>query len=669
MSLPLPRLDLLTYDNLVTEARDSIARNVPQWSDHNAHDPGITLIELLAWLVESDSYRLDRIPEEAYRIFLRLAGVVPKSAQVAETVLMLNLTNNATPLTLPSGLQIQTANESIIFQTSHAVFVSAAKITAVLSEADNQFIDLSLNNIKPKIFLPMGTVPKTGNSLYLGFDKKFATSSEEISLYCWTPTPEADRATRTQLIAEQAAAKERQLANCPVAEGADKKHYSAHIVWEYYAQPGKWMPLQVLVDETRAFTLSGAIRFMAPNDQISGGIIGAANSNYFIRCRLVKGSYDCPPRILKIAINAVPAKHAADVTEINYLKERCNGHAMQKYVLSKAPVVAGSTKLKVLVNNIEDDKWHEALSWDGIGPHSRTYVLQAEAGEIQFGNGRTGRVPPSNSQIEAEYQVGGGVAGNVNAESINKWCENEINTNLVSNWNQVHPNIVLIQPFPAIGGAVAETINQAKARAFNKLNEVTRAVTLADFEIMALGTPGIPIARAHALAAYHPDMPAFTVPDNVSVVVLPPCPGNKPLPSAALLEEVRRYLEPRRLIATQIHVIAPHYTTITVEAHLGAQQGVDSKHLEKIAQQALDKFFHPLHGGPDGTGWPIGRAVYRSEVFALLQEIDGVAYVENLSLEKDDLSCDCNNIEICKHGLIASGAHRITLNNRSHCHG
>ena len=62
MTLPLPILDTLEYDPLVAQARDLLPYLAPGWTDHNAHDPGITLLELFAWLTEANSYRLDRIP-------------------------------------------------------------------------------------------------------------------------------------------------------------------------------------------------------------------------------------------------------------------------------------------------------------------------------------------------------------------------------------------------------------------------------------------------------------------------------------------------------------------------------------------------------------------------------------------------------------------------------
>lgn len=72
MSLPLPVLDDRTYADLVAELRALIPSLSPDWTDHNPADPGITMLELAAWLTEMLLYRVDRVPDETVRTFLRL---------------------------------------------------------------------------------------------------------------------------------------------------------------------------------------------------------------------------------------------------------------------------------------------------------------------------------------------------------------------------------------------------------------------------------------------------------------------------------------------------------------------------------------------------------------------------------------------------------------------
>lgn len=75
MSLPLENLDNKTFKQLVEEAKKRIPIYAPQWTDHNPHDPGITLIEVFAWLVEMQIYNLNIVSDDAMWTFLRLVGI------------------------------------------------------------------------------------------------------------------------------------------------------------------------------------------------------------------------------------------------------------------------------------------------------------------------------------------------------------------------------------------------------------------------------------------------------------------------------------------------------------------------------------------------------------------------------------------------------------------
>jgi predicted phage baseplate assembly protein len=659
MPLPLPTLDRLTYDELVSEARSSLPALAPGWTDFNAHDPGITLIELFAWLREGASYRLDNIPEESSRAFLRLAGVEQRQAQVAETMLVFK--PKAAALSLPNNVHVQSSNGGVEFQTTDELFASDAKLQAVLSGENSTFEDLTVRNAPTATaYLPFGKYPKPGDALYLGFDEVLAPENTVVSLGVWTGDATEDMATRAQLNAEQHAVEVEAARLCPAGlppkQPEWRQHYSVRTVWEYYAGTvDRWLPLQDVVDHTRALTLSGTVRFKAPaTDSHKPGGVSSPNcdTKYFIRCRLKCGAYDCPPRIAYVAMNTVMARHAVDVLPHTYVS---TGRAAQSFELDEKPVVPGRTRLTVTLNGAADGKWHVAPAWDGVGPHDRACVLNAEAGTLLFGDGRIGCVPPVRAEIQVNYRTGGGVGGNVIAGTLQL--------------APAQPGVTVEQPFAAYGGAAAETLNGSKARAVRELATPTRAVTLDDFEALAFATPGVKVARTHAIADYHPDMPCIPVSGSTTVVVLPFCPEQRPEPTAAMCATVQRYLERRRVLTNEIHVVKPHYTTVGVGARLYARPEVDRNALVRRALSALQQFFHPLQGGPDKRGWPIGRAVYRAEVLALLNDLDGVMYVEDMTLSVDSKSASrCGNITLCRHGLVASGIHKITINEGSGCH-
>ncbi|MCX7747997.1 MAG: hypothetical protein N2645_14100 [Clostridia bacterium] len=75
MSIPVPALDDRTYAQLVEEAKSMISKHCPEWTDFHPADPGITLMELFAFLTEAVIYHMDRIPERSRLRFAELLGM------------------------------------------------------------------------------------------------------------------------------------------------------------------------------------------------------------------------------------------------------------------------------------------------------------------------------------------------------------------------------------------------------------------------------------------------------------------------------------------------------------------------------------------------------------------------------------------------------------------
>ena len=84
--LPEILLDDVRFQELVSEARTRIVRHAPEWTEHNVSDPGITLIELYAWLTELLVYRINRIPERLHFGLLALVGVTPRPPECASVM-------------------------------------------------------------------------------------------------------------------------------------------------------------------------------------------------------------------------------------------------------------------------------------------------------------------------------------------------------------------------------------------------------------------------------------------------------------------------------------------------------------------------------------------------------------------------------------------------------
>jgi predicted phage baseplate assembly protein len=220
----------------------------------------------------------------------------------------------------------------------------------------------------------------------------------------------------------------------------------------------------------------------------------------------------------------------------------------------------------------------------------------------------------------------------------------------------------ITNPVAASGGGDAESLASAEGRVLETVELTDRAITLADYERLALATPGTSIARVAARANLHPGFPCFSAPGVVTVLVLPYLPLRRPEPSASLLRSVAGWLIPRRPIGTRVEVVGPEYRRITARAHVRALRGSVPQQVEAACVAALHAFFDPLSGGPEGSGWPFGRDVYRSEVMAVLDRTPGVDHVLSLALFSSGTSDPrCGNVCIGPLGLVDSGSHEISV--------
>jgi predicted phage baseplate assembly protein len=114
MPIASPQLDDLTYDRIVTELIRRIRVYSPEWTDFNDSDPGITLIQLFAYLTEMVGYRLNQVPQKSQVNLLQLLGVTLNPATPASTQLALLLTDptKLTAYTLAKGASAKASTGS-----------------------------------------------------------------------------------------------------------------------------------------------------------------------------------------------------------------------------------------------------------------------------------------------------------------------------------------------------------------------------------------------------------------------------------------------------------------------------------------------------------------------------------------------------------------------------
>jgi predicted phage baseplate assembly protein len=332
---------------------------------------------------------------------------------------------------------------------------------------------------------------------------------------------------------------------------------------------------------------------------------------------------------------------------------------LQEVSLQPAPVQSHSVEIFTLA----DEQW-QTWSWrpdfETSSRCDRHFLLDETAGKVTFGDGEKGLPAPKDALIFARFRATTAEKGNVLAGKISRLSRSAHNQALIDE-TAYSALVTISNPYDATGGAAKESLAHAEGRALQEVYRVTRAVTISDIEQLALTTPGTCIARVAVKANLDARYPCLLAPGVTTVILLPQISARAAQPSAGLRAAVRSYLDRRRILGNRIEVLGPVYTKVTVQARVQSETDANASRVRQDILRALDDFFHPLYGGPEGSGWPFGRDIYRSEV---LHVIDGVAGVENvvgLELIANEGEPSCGNLCIGPCGLVISGEHEITV--------
>jgi predicted phage baseplate assembly protein len=645
MRLPEITLDDRRFQDLVNEARVRIAQSCPEWTEHNVSDPGITLIELFAWMTDMLVYRVNRIPDKLHVALLELLGIRLGAPTAATADLRFRLAALAEePVSIPGGETevgtLRTASEeSIVFQTSEDFEILPARPIAYAIEKASKVapVGIAAGVAKPtgEDQRPFGTPPAVGDALYLGFEDSLARLVVRVDV------------------------------DCSQARGAGVDPEDPPLRWEASSAEaaGGWEEAEVLADFTGGFNYgSGLVELQLP-PRHSITTVGGKRAHW-IRCRVdsttrsgVKATaYQNPPEIYSLTAAPVgaliPASHAA--RETNEVLGESDGTPGQVFQLRYAPVLAPVDRETLEVREPDGGEWEQWTMVDSFvesGSDDKHYVLDLANGEVELGPAiraaeggwrQFGAIPPQGSTLRfVRYRRGGGRLGNVAADTL---------TTLKS----AIPGVAAVtNPKPALGGVDAESLDSARRRAAMELHTRQRAVTAEDFEFLA-GQASQRVARAFCVP-----------PENGGAVRLHLLPRVEPadrrleshelVPDEALFEEVAAHLDERRLLGTTVELVPARLRGVSVVVNLQASARSDLDRVEQDVAYALYTYLNPLCGGsPDGIGegWEFGRALNQGELYGIVHAVDGVEFVKILRVYEADL-------ETGKQAAKQAGTHII----------
>ncbi len=468
--------------------------------------------------------------------------------------------------------------------------------------------------------------------------------------------------------------------------------------WEYWAG-FRWRALAV-EDETRRLLHPGIVSFIGARDAEPQARFG--KQLHWLRARQKEDGPPTEPEVLALHTNAVWASQWQ--TTVNETTGTSNGQPRQRFRLRNVPVLEGEhIQVRELLGPRAEVEWRslaeEVLAGDtrrlrdlevqlaqegsqtdieveglrlrrarskrvtevwvdwGPRPHLRAsnpqdrhYLLDRGSGQVLFGDGERGRVPPLGADVLArEYRSGGGSTGNVAKGTIEQLLAGIPGVEAAFN------------PRPAEGGADEETLASVRHRGPRSLRHRDRTLLPADYEVMAKeASPAVAVARAKSAR----DPNGRKRPGWVTLTIIPRSDEPRPMPSFGLREKVRRYLEERTdatlAAASGLSVVGPDYLPIEVEATVVPIELDAAGEVAEAAREAIATFLHPLVGGPDESGWPAGRDLFLSDLCAALERARGVDYASEVKLFKESRLMD-ESIPVPDEKVVVAGDIRIKV--------
>ncbi len=144
--IPSPNLDDRTYQDIMSEAKRLIPRYCPEWTNYNPTDPGMTLLELFAWMTEMTIYRINKVPEKTYLALLDMMGLSPTPPQAARAILQFApVEGYSKPIRVRKGLQVSVGGsgdgQPIIFETEKDLTVNPNSLAACIATSGGRISD------------------------------------------------------------------------------------------------------------------------------------------------------------------------------------------------------------------------------------------------------------------------------------------------------------------------------------------------------------------------------------------------------------------------------------------------------------------------------------------------------------------------------------------------
>lgn len=646
MSLYPPKIDSRTFQEIVDDLKRTIAQRCPEWTYHGPSDPGVTLIEAFAELIEVLIAEVNDVPMRSHIQLLELIGLTPQPPEAAIAELRFLLVRPITDANEVASDEVVVPAGSIVSNNS------SDESSGVIEFSTDKELRLLKPNLNHVISIPAGE-----NTDWPEMAAAFmANESRKRGFQIFAEVPNVDDACYFGLESEISGSLLQLSVECTIGSAVGMNNTYPSQVWEVWsATSSKWERLIVVSDSTAGLSRSGSLVLQIPATESCWRLIAGRRASW-IRCRYTMNSNELPPmsggnspaiyarspEILSVAASVIGGMVSASHCELvgeEYIGQS-DGSPGQVFRLACAPILRLRDCDGLIVEidekvsggrsrEVRRNRWTQVQDFSRSGPDDQHYLIDFISGEIYLGPELVeadglrrcyGAVPPRGAILRfSSYRTGGGSKGNVRAGKLRHIRTPHTQLSEVTN------------PLAAFGGRDAETVDQLKMRTRELLRVRDRAVTAEDFELLAQMASSA-VARACCIQSRTEEGGVVGgIPGTIEVLLVPwmpdhllnPQPSDLEVPSH-VKEEVLRFLDERRLLSTLLLIREPKYVFVSVEVRAIADPKFNSNAVSQKLRETLNNYLHPLRGGVNGTGWPFGHSLTLVDLYGRIGSVPGI---------------------------------------------
>lgn len=307
-----------------------------------------------------------------------------------------------------------------------------------------------------------------------------------------------------------------------------------------------------------------------------------------------------------------------------------DGTQDQSFSLLNTPVIEGSVFVSVDEGGVGATQWNFIEYLIDAGPSDAVFTTATDAQgvtSVVFGDDVNGRVPIVDAVITATYRTGGGVVGNVGANSINQVVSAPGDVTSVTN------------PAAAEGGTDPETNDQIRTNAPKSLSTLHRAVSLQDYANLCLLVAGVAKANAAGLT--------YTA---ITVYIAPVGGGTA---GTVVKNRVLAYLADKKMVNAHVTLEDPVYVPVNISVGVEVAAQYAQSTVVNACRNALAQLL-------DFENVDFAQQVTLSGVYQTLAAVPGVVFTNVTVLARStdivqgvsDLQMDVSEIPTALGGVI-----------------